>query len=40
MTEWRRYLEQEKDELRIILIIDTKPLLLTSDLLSLIPFDS
>jgi hypothetical protein len=24
MTGWRRYLEQEKDELMIILIIDSK----------------
>ena len=24
MTEWRRYLEQEKDELMIIPIIDSK----------------
>jgi hypothetical protein len=38
MAESRRYLKQEKNELSIILIIDTKPLLLTSDLLSLIPF--
>jgi len=32
--------EQEKDELMIILVIDSKLLLLTSDSLTLIPFDS